>query len=249
MSAYIGIEHLRWKHSGIPAVVLGSGPSLRFTAGRKSGKRVLIAVNSASMIFPNADYYLSSDGNTARARHWRYVEDGTAHILLHSIPMTFVQGRLGPDRVTLFEKEPGAWALDRFASRLIFGFGSTHCAAHLAVILGCSPIFLIGCDCRFVGGKRHYWQFPGFEPDDIEDAEHAKLSEADWKARTLSHPYGQRYPGDDGSTDNYLWESYNGWAAIKKSSPSVQILDASGGILDRIFPTATIEQALGIKNA
>jgi len=246
MSARIGIGHLRRMHVGVPAVVLGSGPSLRFAAGRKFAGRVVIAVNSAIMLFPNADYYLSSDGNTTRAQHWRFVEGGTAHIALHCMPSTFAQERLGIERVTLYEKDPGVWALIQNANKLIFGFGSTHCAAHLAVILGCSPVYLIGCDCRFVGGKRHYWQFPGFEPDDIDDATHNKLSEEQWRARTLKTPYGQVYPGDNGVTDNYLWESYNGWKAIRQATPaSVKIIDASGGILSRFLPTATLDEAMG----
>ncbi len=237
----IGVGHLRGKHVGTPAVILGSGPSTRFTAGREFKDRIVITVNSAGMLFPDADYYLTSDHGVLRCNHWKYVLSGKSHLILQHY-LLGIQRKLGIDRVTIFQKDPGAWRLNPDSESLIFGFGSTQCAAHAAVIMGCSPVYLIGSDCRFEDGKRHFWQFPGFEPDDID---YDGMTEEEWHARTLKTPYGLTYPGDDGTSDNHLWEAFHGWEAIRKSSPEIDIRDVSGGIMSDVFPTATIDEALG----
>ncbi len=242
--SHIGLNHLRGKHTGTPAVIVGSGPSTRHIAGREFKNRVVFTVNSSAMLFPNADYFLTSDGGSPRTEHWQHMIKGTSHIILAQ-SMEKIQDKFGKDRITIFAKSPGVWELNPNANSLIFGIGSAHCAAHMAVVMGCSPIYLIGCECKFENKFRRWWQFPGFPKDDVHIFDH--LSE-EHQRKTMPSPEGGEYPGNNGVTDNYLCATYQGWVKIRKSSPLVKMYDASAGMLTSVvFPPINLDTLTGTK--
>ena len=65
----MNLGDVRGLYSGRTAVVLGSGPSLRFIDSRLR-KHVVIAVNDAFSKAPWADYYFTADPTMVKHWHW-----------------------------------------------------------------------------------------------------------------------------------------------------------------------------------
>ena len=56
---------------------------------------------------------------------------------------------------------PDGLKLTKEADKPIIGARTASgTAVHLAYIMGCDPIILLGCDCCYMHGKRYFWQFP-----------------------------------------------------------------------------------------
>ncbi len=226
------------KHKGNPAVVLGSGPSLHNLDWKLIESYITIAVNSAILKAPKSDYYFSCDFGMTVWESWVTLRNLKCDLILYNIDVGFryleyltkentFEG-IAEDRVYYFDMKDTDLKMDTV--NLIRGSTSTQVAVHFAHLLGCSPIYLIGCDCRYVDGKYHYYDFPGEVIDQYRKPEYE-----DFKPRNLIV--------QKGNSNKYLDGHFEMWKKIRKQNPDIHIIDASGGRLD-MFPQMTLQEAI-----
>ena len=164
------MNDFRGIHSGRIGIVAGAGPSLRHLSPEMAEPHVMIAVNGAIIKFPKAPYFLCCDPASRLYRSWQVARESDCEIILaRPVGLGFgdYDSKIGDryddgieDRVTILERKPDGNDV-RFNSsdqQLIYGMSSAHCALHFAVLLGCKPIVLIGCDCGCEDGVRDYGQ-------------------------------------------------------------------------------------------
>lgn len=220
------------KHKGKMAFVLGSGPSLRHLNPELLKPHITIAVNEAILKVPSAEYFLSCDWGMPLFKAWETVKKSNCELILFNVDVGFsyldnrtkvkaFNGILS-ERVSYFDfKKPFDILMNNESERLIQGSSSAHSAVHFAILLGCSPIVLLGCDCRYVEDKGHYTDFPNQPDGGYTKPEYEKI-----KPR-----YCFDVPKFD-NTDAILTGHVTCWEKIKKRNPDVDIIDASEGDLD-----------------
>src|SRR4030042_4353703 len=164
-----------------PAVLAGTGPSLRHLDPVDTSSFVLIPVNAAINKFQNAQYFLSADPRIVLYNIWQNLK------LIRSF--NFLARPAGYDDWSRYDKYTGEnyfkgiedrsvhvvsradssnLVFDSKDTDLAFGHSSAFCACHLAYLMGCSPIILAGCDCGPEDGKYYYYDFPGQEQYALE---------------------------------------------------------------------------------
>ncbi len=218
------------KHKGTPAIILGSGPSLHNLDWGLIEPYITIAVNSAILKTPKSHYYFSCDFGMTVWESWLTLRNLKCDLILYNVDVGFryLEYLTGEDtfegidesRVHYFDMKDSNLKMDTV--ELIRGSTSTQVAVHFAHLLGCSPIYLIGCDCRYVDGRYHYYDFPGEVVDKIRKPEYE-----DFKPKNLIV--------QKGDSNRYLDGHYTCWEKIKEQNPDVQVIDCSGGRLD-MFP-------------
>ena len=236
----INLANFRNTHKGRMAFVVGSGPSLRHITAEQhhdiSG-HIVIAVNSAILAFPNADYFLGCDAYVTATSAWATLKYLRCKILVDE---TFSKWNgfdadmgtdsyagIAPERLLSFRrsKQAADTTLLRTADKLILGSCSTHVAVHFAHVCGCSPTVLLGMDSQLEEGKVHF--------TDFEDQPDNKLLYPDSLLASSFH----RSRGD-------LFSHFgNTWRAIAESNPDIEIINCSGGVLEA-FPRMTLDEVL-----
>lgn len=246
------LDEIRGTCKGRSAVVLGSGPSLR-RADDRIYKHVTIAVNGAILKFPRSDYYLTCDVGMVRMIHWDTMVRSRCRAVVPSGAFTrasmSAQWSMGSDRVVLFERRRKVMKMTPADTRFIFSDSSAHCALNLAVILGCSPIYLIGCDCSMEDNKKYYWEFPGQGPKDGD----VELGEPTFERFSFRKRGQPRAPGvyNKGSYDvnasGACKMTGNWWIRIAQDN-ALDIRSACTGHMKikRIFPQVTMAKLLGV---
>ncbi len=226
-------ESLRGLYAGRSALVMGSGPSLRFVTEAMVKKHVSIAVNDAIGKFPGSDFYSTCDPQMLNHRHWGVVQKSSCKIAvgvgIFSNDWLSTLGQkdgIDPERVYPFQMRDPAkrtWNIRRSDKAVVVG-SSAQSAVNIAVILGCNPIYLVGCDCQFLDGKRYYWQFPGetFVGGVITIPEKNALEE--------------REPESDSELSVFVVKA---WQFMRASSDAL-LIDASGGLLGGFMQSAPI---------
>ena len=228
------------KHKGIPAVVLGSGPSLHTLDWELIKSYITIAVNSAILKAPKSKYYFSCDFGMTVWESWTTLKNLKCDLILYNVDVGFryLEYLTGEDtfegidesRVYYFDMKDSDLKMDTV--ELIRGSTSTQVAVHFAHLLGCSPIYLIGCDCQYVDSKYHYYDFPNERIDKIR-----KPKYADFKPKNLIV--------QEGNSNKYLDGHFVCWKKIQEQNPDINIIDTSGGRLD-MFPQMNIKEVLKI---
>lgn len=225
------IDAIRGKHQGRLAIVAGSGPSLRHLTPEAASKHVMIAVNNSIIKFPEAQYFFSCDpGNTLKYA-WQFMKPLKCKILLgvsaaggFGTYSPFMEGGnykhgFAEDRFVYIDRKVN----DNIAvmkpddRQILFGTSSTHCALHVAFLMGCSPIVLVGCDCGPEDGKMEYTDFPGQE-----------------QYRNYVMPELKKHlvPADRTLLGGFV--SY--WDHIGASNPNVNILNCGNAVMPSIEP-------------
>ncbi len=228
------------KHKGIPAIILGSGPSLHKLNFDLIRPYITIAVNSAILKVPESNYYFSCDFGMTVWESWITLRNLACDLILYNVDVGFrylenltkedtFEG-ISEGRIYYFEMKDSNLKMDSI--ELIRGSTSTQVAVHFAHLLGCSPIVLLGCDCQYVDNKYHYYDFPGEEIDKIRKPEYANF-----KSKNLIV--------QEGDSNRYLDGHIVCWEKIQKQNPNINIIDTSEGRLD-MFSQMTIEEALKI---
>lgn len=142
------------KYEGLPAVIIGTGPSLAIQADaiRASGHK-LFGVNNTFNDFDLDvwiacdpqwhDYYSPIEGPFEK---WHWDKDICSKYGYQYIPG---QWGAGPNRCDGLSLDP---------SYIAFGHSSGFQALGLAVHYGCDPIYLAGYDMHYNDSKRHYFE-------------------------------------------------------------------------------------------
>ena len=245
------LDEIRGTCKGRSGVVMGSAPSLCNVDDRVY-RHVTIAVNGAILKFPGSDYYLTCDPGMIRMKHWELMVKTKCRVVLPSKAFTraavWEQWQIGPDRVVLFERRREVTKLTPADTKFIFSDSSAHCALNLAVILGCSPIYLVGCDCSMMHGKKYYWEFPGQGQRDGD----VELGEPTFERYAMRKRGTPRKPGvyNEGSYDVNASGSCkmtgNWWIRIAQDS-ALDVRSACRGHMEdkRIFPQVSMATLLG----
>lgn len=142
--------------------IIGGGPSLAgFDFGRLKGKGRIIAINKAYLDAPFADVLFFMDGSpytfyglvkrgslgTEALEKWNEFKGVKVYLNL--------VGRRLEDVYSIRKAQGGG--LSRSLRYGIYpGNNSGTAAVGLAICLGADPIYLLGIDCKFSGGRAHY---------------------------------------------------------------------------------------------
>ena len=155
--------------------IIGSGPSLKDVKPEVLSPYVTMTVNSSILFDKSCDYFVSDDWSVS---NWSYfIRD-----LAHSSCIKFLynkkfQGRsyhLRQHEICMFDH---TWYFDPKTKKynmkglvmtkecnapVIGARTSLASGIHIMRMMGCNPIVMLGCDCRMMGDKRYFWEYPGF---------------------------------------------------------------------------------------
>jgi hypothetical protein len=240
------LKHLENIHEGSLGFVIGSGPSLRFVENSKISDYVSISVNSSFSKFNNADYFVADD---IGVKNWNYYSrmlplSTNTVSLLYRDKLKGHDQHLDPNRTVWYKhkwfydpknktRNPDGLTMTSDGSLPVIGARTTAgSAVHIAHILGCNPIVLLGCDCCYEGTKRYYWQFPG------ETACFRITGE-----RVFSFPNRGVHKGKPVDAHSMDFIDYWGHLAKAAEQQGIEVINASGGILD-CFPRMSLDDVL-----
>lgn len=229
------LEEIIDKHQGTIGFVCGASPSLRHLTKDHLDfmqKHTVLAVNSALSKIQFADYFVADD---IGVKNWDYYIDILpkldTHCLLYKDKLEGHIDHLDERRVTWFKHK---WWYDpknkthnpdglvmRKEQPIIGARTGTGSAVHLAHILGCDPIVLLGCDCCYDGLKRYYWQFEG-----------ERFCKRVTGEPVFSFPNRGKHQGE--YVDAHCMDFLDYWDKLAEQSEKdgITILNASGGILE-----------------
>jgi hypothetical protein len=227
------LNDLQDLHKGKMAFLVGAGPSLHFQNTELLRDHVTIAVNSGLVKVPFCDYFLSDDWDVS---NWSYYSIDLPKLkckcLLYKKKMESFVDHLDKDRVIWYdhkfwydhrkrEYNPDGLIFTKRASDPIIGArSSTGSAVHMAYIMGCDPIVLLGCDSCLTNNKRYYWQFPGERKPFRTDG------------RRIFTTVKKKINGK--AVDKHGLDFIDYWEAVSKQAKkqNIHIIDVSGGVLE-----------------
>ena len=161
------IKEFKNKHKGKLAFLIGAGPSL-YNINIDFEKYITITVNSGILKYPTCNYFVSDDKGIANWSYYRNVLSKQKCIkFLYKDKLEKSKEEL--ENVILFShtwwyspknNEYNLEGLRLTKHEPIIGARtSLGSAVHIAYIMGCNPIVLLGNDCCIKGGKRYFWQY------------------------------------------------------------------------------------------
>jgi len=146
-------DQIPGRHVGRPACVIGTGPSLEGFDFSRLGGAVTFALNGMAKTLPDADYLPILDlsaysGGKVRAM----LEEFAGEVIA---PRGF--GRFFSHPITEFDLDNGDGPMSFDWPRLAIGRPvSASLACAIAWVMGCRPIYLLGCDYRLgPAGQSH----------------------------------------------------------------------------------------------
>lgn len=234
------LEEFNQKYKGKPCFVLGAGCSLSFEDLSLLDGSVTIAVNSSYVGYPQATFFISDDW---AVKHWSYFFD-TLKKSTTTIPLLF-ESKLGNtvswfgDRGVLFRHKNGYVLTDSYNHfdrkfHIWEARTSVGSAIHVAHIMGCNPICLLGIDCCRYHNFRYFWQMEGYEKPYRDDGV------------PIDNFKKTKIRGIQTDTDLNSITSY--WNNLKKhlQDKNIQIYNISQlSVLD-VFPKSTIKEVLHV---
>ena len=160
--------------AGQRCFIIGGGPSLTgFDFERLRGRGRIIAINKAYLDVPFADICFFMDGSTTT--FYGLVQSGQLAPGCLEAWRNFagqkvflnLLGRKFNDVYSV--RTAGPTGLSNSLRKGIYhGNNSGVGAVGLAVCLGANPVYLLGIDCKFQGGKSHYHGgYPGKMPESV----------------------------------------------------------------------------------
>jgi hypothetical protein len=239
-------EEFKDIHKGKLAFLLGTGVSFADVEVAKIHPYITMAINGVLFKYPNPTYLFSCDGGLFYYGLLNIVSKNTHLILSNEFDFSDegVEVKMKEYAITNYTNVKRKWGVAKTESvtmrntddSLVFGLSSVHCAAHLLYIMGCNPIVLIGCDCRFTRGVYSYWMLPEYK-DKILPAYINEEGEAD-----LPHP-GKHKEIMKRNLPGHLSEFKQYWETMHRLAPQVPIIDACDSAIS-CFPKMTLEEVL-----
>lgn len=236
------------KHKGKIAFIVGAGPSLRFINPDSIKDYVIFGVNSGYLKFPDADYFVTDDHAVKNWNYWSMaIKNKKCIKFLFSEKLKDQKPYLNEDETVFFDHVH--WSTPKLHDQTIYhkenlvlhndplkpiigARSSIASALHIAHIMGCSPIVLLGVDCCYEGRSRYYWQFPN-QP--IAKEINNRLFSSPNRGLLKDKPV------DNHCVDyNLYWDHF--FEMNKEFSKNI-IYCSQGGILD-VFQKKTIEEIL-----
>ena len=219
------------------ACILGSGPSLFHQNLELLKNYVVFTVNSSILAYPEADFFVSDDEDCFRFSY--YTEDlrnSNATVLLYEDKLGHTAHLFG-DRAVLFRHKADEKMNDEYSHNIwekkIFRCRSSFSSAiHIAHIMQCSPIILLGLDACRDGSIRWFWQHPDFPNK---------------PRRTDGRPIDRykRTRRRNTSTDTDLLDILQYWQMHgREINKKCTVYNASGKTVVDVFPRMPLEEIL-----
>jgi hypothetical protein len=234
------VSDFRDKNKGEITFLLGSGPSLHDVNIDIIKNYLCIAVNSSIDKYSDCDFFISDDSDIKSWNYYDVIKKSPCVKFFYEKKFKNIvsdwKNIILYDHKSWYSPENNSYYLDGLRltkdEPIIGARISMGSALHIAYILGCNPIVLIGNDARVVDGKRYYWQFPG------------EKKQYRIKGRKFTRQTQQI--GFDEKAYRKYWESF---AEVNKDiiGKEINIIDASNSSLD-CFPKMTIEEVLEKEN-
>lgn len=167
------VTKLAGRYRGIPALIIGAGPSLDQGLAPLASAKLdgVLKLAAASALGPLARAGLAPDmafALEARDESRQFDAADPARTLLaaasQSHPNHFA---LWPGQAALYHLSPWAAAAAGTELALPTGGHATSAAFSLAILMGCDPITLVGQDLAYSQGRAHAAGRPGGEDDDL----------------------------------------------------------------------------------
>lgn len=209
------------RHKGRRGIIMGSGWSLSEYDLTEFKNDITLAVNQAVSSLDHCSYFCMSDGATPEANFFEYGCSIADNILFFGSSL-----QLSPGINKIWDKiKDKSFFIPRRSNtmdfnfnleddNLIWGFDVCQVTTHMAYIMGCSPLILIGVDLNYKNHKKY--------------CNNTKIKEeVTWSEK---QGYGNSffYSGhSEGIDDPYLSHSCEGWRAIKSQNPNLNILTAN----------------------
>lgn len=251
------LDDLRGKHHGRPAFVLGSGPSLRFFDDERAAKiGIIFTTNSAILKATCPNYHVICDPACAYLRSMvDLAPNGKTVVLCREGTLGDAKNALEHSTSQLKVKDLVSFKCDGPVpltrdSKLVTQWTTTPISAvHLAIIAGCNPIVLSGCDCHWEGGRKYFynWAWDDHEPmrdDPLIPAFAELIHPATGKPGRYIRPHRriegvnkEPEPVKHTTTDGMLGAMIHDWRKISKMlPPDVEIWNTGMGFLVDMFP-------------
>jgi hypothetical protein len=231
MESYLHSFHN--KHKGCRALILGSGYSLNDFDFRKITENdIIFACNQAITVLKHCNYFCMTDGAIPEVNFFEYGASISDNIAFcdgkgfRELPAVINQYEKIKEKSLFFNRrnhDPENVKFDLDDGLLIVGTDVIHPTAHLAYIMGCSPLVLIGVDLNYDNGKK-YCENTEFKNEIIWSMAHA---------RPIMWPMSKNPTGED---DPNLMKSFEIWKAIKKENENIKFLNVNPrGRLSSLF--------------
>ncbi len=231
------------KHKGEAAFVCGAGPSLHYVDVEKLKDHVVISVNSSLPKLDFCNYFVADD---IGVKNWDYYVDLLPTLdcisFLYRDKLKKHARHLDKNKVVWFhhkwwyspkDKKYNPEGLVFTKGEPIIGARTTSgTAVHIAYIMGCDPIVLLGCDCCYKNFKRYYWQFPGEKKCKRKTGE-----------KVFCNPNKGKYRGQWVDAHSLHFVKYWDALAHQAKQQGINIIDASDSILE-CLPKMDIEDIL-----
>lgn len=222
-------------HKGHRALILGSGYSLEKIDFEEISKEdILFSCNQSVTMLKHCDYFCMTDGAIPEANFFPYGADITNKIVFCSgmsflhLPAVIEQYEKIKNKSYFFNRRyhnTGNVDFNLNDGLLIDGNDVVHVIAHLAHIMGCSPIILAGVDLNYDNGKK-YCSNTEFKEKIVWSME---------EKRPAMWPISK---SPSGIGDSNLERSFKVWTNIKEVNKSIVFLNASPeGRLSDLFET------------
>lgn len=238
-------------HQDKMAFLIGTGPSFNSVNIDLLRPYVTMVLNASIVRFNDPTYLFSTDSSIYDYDYLDYInKEETTKVVLeeynfpHDSEYTEIRGKslehfYGFRRRGYYDDQPDPRNTD---DTIIMGLSSAHCAAHMLYIMGCNPIVLLGCECKYDDINYAYWVLSGNEKY-VTD-KHWKEAEKTDESLANYHLHAiWRGQGFDGKSDNYLRGFARYWGKMWEFNPNMGIIDACDSIM-QCFPKMTLEEVL-----
>lgn len=188
--------------------VFGCGPSLAgYDCDKLARGGVTICCNASIMALKRCDYFLFCDPRVKdEAAYYRSAFKKARTVVLGNQELyeLCIRGTKHERRrkVVVPSAERAGHDCSAHAVQLIGGEDATHVATHLGLIMGCSPIVLVGVDLEW-GAEKYF---------------HSRADKDLWPSLGSE---------DDQATDESLKRAYGYWCKVKADNPGLPILVAN----------------------
>lgn len=167
------MDRFRGIHKDKMAFLIGAGVSFDAVDVEKLKPYITLAINEVAFKLPNPDYFFTCDGGLTEYGLLDIISKNTHLILSNEYDFTdegIVQllQKYNFTQISSVKRKTNDSTVESATMRktddkLVFGLSSAHCAAHLLYIMGCNPIVLLGCDCKFTAQLYAYWMLPKYK--------------------------------------------------------------------------------------
>jgi hypothetical protein len=236
------LEEYNGRHSDRTCFIVAPGPSVYFEDLSSLGNHITIAVNGGILAFPQADFFISDDWSVA---NWSYFQKdlrkSKSTVLLYEDKLKSAAHLFG-ERSVLFRHRKGYKITDRYshsesAEHIWEARSSAGSAIHVAHIMGCKQIVLVGFDCKRIQGNRYFWQFP----------KHDKRTWCPEPSRSdrVKTDRFRKTTHEGRDTDTDLIEILKYWRKVGKAiQPHCRVLNATNHSAIDVFPSIRLQELL-----